>query len=69
MVLTVYEAWGTIQGGASVFIPAAFAQSHRKVLEYKPLVALYSVRAASWGEAMQVYYDNQDWGTYRQMVG
>ncbi len=60
-----HEIWRTSDGGTGLMMSLATEQHDaRRLLTEPNAVLAYSFHAASYFEAMQIYYDWNDWGTY-----
>ena len=65
---TVFEAWGTIEHGASMFSTPENARAMRdSICVDQDEIPLFSVKGTSWNEVMTVYHEINGWKPYRPM--
>jgi hypothetical protein len=64
----VFEAWGTIQHGASLICAQASSPRALKPHLAEPGdIALFSIRGKTWNEVMAAYHEIQGWEPYKPM--
>lgn len=62
----VFEAWGTIEDGASMISTPENAIALQK-LAGEEEIPLFSIKSASWNEVMTIYHEINGWEPYRPM--
>lgn len=63
----IYEAWGLPNEMADTFSTVTGCADLKSKGLMDNSVALYSVRASSWSEAMTIYHEIQGWEPYKPM--
>ena len=62
----IFEAWGTLEDGASMITAKEQAPEIAKISE-EPMTPLFSIKGTSWDEVMTVYHEANGWEPYRPM--
>jgi hypothetical protein len=70
MMRLLHEIWKTTDGGDGLMMSLATEKHDALRLRTEPNAELlHSFRAASYFEAMQIYYDFNGWGSYHPEPG
>lgn len=62
----IFEAWGTIEDGASMITEKDQAPEMAKLSE-EAMIPLFSIKGSSWIDVMSAYHESNGWEPYRPM--